>query len=301
MRKWLTYLTLAMVLALPSPASAQADARLTSLQIKLWPEYDQAAMLVIYDFQAADGLALPARLDFHIPADASVHAVAALKNGDFLNSDWEGPTPQGEWQVLTVIVDAQTPYHIEYYQPLTISAPERQFSFLWYGDYAVDDFTLSIQKPVDTTQLTTDPPLTPKQESDGLTYYNSAPLSLKEGEQFTLNLQYQKSTDRLTVPSNDIQPSAPLDSNTSGRVSLGNYVPYILGALGVILLVGGLGYNFLWRKPQAAQGRRRRRIQPKEAQAEESEIYCHQCGQRARPGDRFCRVCGTRLRQSPEG
>lgn len=300
MRKWLLFLCLVSALALPSLAAAQAGTRLAALQIKLWPEYDKPGMLVMYDFQAGDGLALPARLDFHIPADASVHAVAALKNGDFMNSDWEGPVSQGEWQILTVIVDAPTSYHIEYYQPMTISGPERQFSFVWYGDYAVNNFTLSVQQPVDTTQVTTDPPLTAKQETDGLTYYNSARLSLGAGEQFTLNLKYQKSSDRLTVPSTNIQPSAPLDANTTGRVSLGNYVPYILGALGVILLVGGLGYNFLWRKPRPGVGRRRR-LQSKTDRSEEGEVYCHQCGQRARPGDRFCRVCGSRLRQPPEG
>lgn len=300
MRKWLIFIILASALALPSLAAAQSDTRLTSLQIKLWPEYDQPDMLVIYDFQAGDELSLPARLEFHIPADANVHAVAALKNGDFINSDWEGPITRGEWQVLTVIVDARTSYHIEYYQPIKISGPERKFSFLWYGDYAVDNFTLSVQQPVDTTQVITDPSLTAKQETDGLTYYNSNPLSLSAGEQFTLNLQYQKSSDRLTVPSTNIQPSAPLDANTSGRVSLGNYVPYILGALGVILLVGGLGYQFLWRKPRPTPGRRRR-IRLKEDSSEEGEVYCHQCGQRARPGDRFCRVCGSRLRQPPEG
>jgi hypothetical protein len=30
---------------------------------------------------------------------------------------------------------------------------------------------------------------------------------------------------------------------------------------------------------------------------EQSQIYCHQCGKRAKPGDLFCRVCGSKLIQ----
>lgn len=301
MRKWLTLLIFALLLALPSLAAAQTGTRLASLEVKLWPEYDQPSMLVIYDFQVAEGLSLPARLEFHLPAEARLNAVAALQNGKFLNTPSEGPVVQGEWQVLTIPVSTAAAYRIEFYQPLGISGSQRQFSFLWYGDHTVDAFRVSLQQPVDASNMTTDPPLEPVQESDGLTYYNTAILNLQQGEQFSLNLGYEKSSDRLTVPSNDIQPSAPVDENTAGRVSVSNYIPYILGALGVILLVGGLGYNFLWRKPKPASGGRRRRVRAQPTEEPESEVYCHQCGQRARTGDRFCRVCGTRLRLPPEG
>ena len=100
MRNWLTSLLLILLLALPTVAAAQEAPRLVSLDIKLWPEYDKPSMLVIYDFKVEEGTTLPARLEFHIPADASVNAVAAFKNGDFVNSASEGPVPQGEWQVL---------------------------------------------------------------------------------------------------------------------------------------------------------------------------------------------------------
>jgi len=291
-------LVLALIL-IPVPAAAQTGPALAFLDVNLWPEYDQPSMLVIYDFQVAETAELPARVDFHIPAEGRVIAVAAFKNGDFVNAASEGPLVQGEWQVLTVVVEENLPYRIEYYQPLTITPPQRQFSFLWYGDHAVEAFNLSVQQPVDAVDMTTDPPLEGAQETDGLIYYKTSPLSLKDQEQFSLNLQYNKSTDRLTVPSTEIQPSAPLDSNTNGRASLTTYLPYIIGALGLILVVGGLGYNYLWKRAETSPVRRRRRTRA-EAEDTDSEVYCHQCGQRARPGDRFCRTCGTRLRLPPE-
>jgi hypothetical protein len=299
MPKWLTSLFLGLAFAFPSLAAAQAETSLSIVNVKLWPEYDQPGMLVIYDFQPAQDITLPARISFHIPADASVNAVAKLSSGDFVNSNFEGPTPEGEWQVLTLVVDTATAYRFEYYQPLNITGSTRQFSYLWYGDYAVSAFSISVQQPVDATNMTTDPAFDPKQETDGLTYYNSPSFSIKAGEQFSLNLQYQKTSDRLTVPSSNIQPSEPINADTQGRVSLSNYLPYILGAVGVIFVVGGLGYYFLWGRPRTVTEHPRRRSRSREAE-ETGEIYCPQCGQRARPGDRFCRVCGTRLKQQKE-
>jgi ribosomal protein L32 len=301
MPKWLSSLILVLVFAIPSLVSAQGETTLSAVHIKLWPEYDQPGMLVIYDFEPAADIAYPARLTFHIPPDANVNAIAALKNGEFVNSNFEGPTVEGEWQVLTIIADSATAYRFEYYQPITIAGASRQFSFLWFGDYAVDSFNISVQQPVDTTSLTTNPAFEPKQESDGLTYYNSPSTSLKAGEQFSLNVQYDKSSERLTVPSSNIEPSQPLNQDTSGRVSISNYVPYIIAAVGVIFVVGGLGYYFLWGKPRTVSEQRRRRSHSSRAEEAQGEIYCPQCGQRARPGDRFCRVCGTRLRQQKEG
>jgi len=297
MRKSLVLLILGLMLALPLQAAAQDEIRIASLNVKLWPEDDQPSMLVISDFQVQPGAALPLRVNFRLPQDATLNAIAALDNGSYINSESEGPKVEGEWQVVTAIVNTATTYRIEYYQPLSISGKSRQFSYLWPGDYQVDAFSVSVQQPPDVTSMTTDPAYPPTQGSDGLTYYNGAVTSLKAGEQYTLNIQYEKTSDNLTVTSPNVQPSAPLNENTSGRVSLNNYIPYIIGIAGVILVAAGLGYYF-WGRQRPVQQRHRRRSHAQTAEDEAGEVYCPQCGQRARPGDRFCRVCGTRLRQS---
>ncbi|MGE5072107.1 MAG: zinc-ribbon domain-containing protein, partial [Anaerolineae bacterium] len=109
-----------------------------------------------------------------------------------------------------------------------------------------------------------------------------------------LRLSYTRTADTLTVPQESVQPSKPLGSNTPGRVLLSNYLPYIVGVLGIALL--GAAGIYIWqsRNNQAAP-RRRTHGGTREPRAKD-DIYCHQCGARAQPGDRFCRVCGTRLR-----
>ncbi len=294
MRKWLALIILVILLAVPFSVSAQTEDRLTSFNVQLWPEYDKPSMLVICDFQLPAGASLPADVSFRIPKDADVIAVASYQPSGLMEADYDGPVQNGNWLILTVTVKSQARYHFEYYQPLNKSGSQRNFKYVWPGDFAVDQFTIRVQEPVDTPSITTVPELTSSQDSDGLVYYASQPTSLAAGQPYTLNLTYEKKTDTLTAPSNTVEPSQELGADTAGRVSFDNYLPYIAGGIGGLLIVIGLGYYFLSNRSEPASPRRRRN---RPAETSESEAYCHQCGQRARPGDRFCRVCGTRLRQ----
>ena len=48
MPRWLVSLIIATALLVPSLARAQAPVTLSKLEVDLWPEYDRAEMLVIY-------------------------------------------------------------------------------------------------------------------------------------------------------------------------------------------------------------------------------------------------------------
>ena len=294
MRKWLLIIVLGILLAFPSGSAAQTGIALSTLNVQLWPEYDQPSMLVIYDFTVPPETQLPAQITFRIPVDANLIAVASFQDGGLINIPFEGPAKDGEWQSFTIPMDVVTSYHFEYYQPLTINGDTRSFSYLWDNPYVVNAFTVSVLEPRDTASFTVDPSLKPTVGNDGHTYYEGTPFALAGGEQFVLNLQYEKKSDALILPPQGLQPSAPVDENTPGRVSLANYLPYILGGLGVAFIAGGFVYY--WRSGRNRTGKPRQRVH---AQSEQggSEHYCHQCGTRAKPTDRFCRVCGSRLRQ----
>src|SRR5512142_3522734 len=51
--------------------------KLSTLQVQLWPEYDQPSMLVIYDFRVPDSLKLPVSVSLNLPKDAHLVAVAS--------------------------------------------------------------------------------------------------------------------------------------------------------------------------------------------------------------------------------
>jgi len=299
MRKWFLILTLGIMIVFPSVVSAQNNITLASVSVQLWPEYDQPSMLVITDFQVAANTQLPASVTFRIPADANLIAVASYDaSGNLVNAVFEGPNPNKEWQTFTVTLDAAAA-RFEYYQPITFNGDQRIFSYLWDGDYAVDAFNIRVLEPLDTTSLVTTPELASIANENNLKYYVSDPSKLVAGEQFALNLNYKKSTDALITSSQGVQPVAPVDENTPGRVSLSNYLPYLLGGLGVIIIVFGIAYY--WRAGRGSTKKPRRRTHSNaESEENDEDSYCPQCGTRAKPGDRFCRICGGRLRPQEE-
>ncbi len=297
MRWWRLLVAILGAMSLTISAQAQNTLSFSSLRVQLLPEYDQRSMLVIYDFDLPGDTQLPVGVTIRFPKDANLIAVASLSsNNSLIDADYLGPSASGDWQSITVQAQTKTTYHVEYYQPLSIQGQLRQFTYLWPGDYAVDDFTITIRIPIDTTNITTQPILTSSQDSTGTSFLTSDIGALTAGQEFPLQLNYTQTSDTLDVNQSRLQPSEPLGSNTLGRVMISNYIPYILGLVGLLLILGGAIY--LWQSRHTADalvGRRRHAT----AQAEDASpdaVYCHQCGTRAERGDRFCRVCGSRLR-----
>jgi hypothetical protein len=296
MRK-LLILLVGMFLAFPISASAQSGATLSSVTVQLWPEYDQPSMLVIVDFQVATVSALPVTLDFRIPLDAELIAVAAdAGGGQFLNVPYEEPTVAGEFQVFNMVIEDNQPHRFEYYQPMVFNDNERVFTFLWDNEYAVESFQYLFLEPLDVTRVSLDPNYTAQESFNGLTYYDGAPVKLDAGEQYTLNISYEKTSDTLVSQAQTVQIAEPVNEDTPGRVSLTNSLPYIIGGLGVIMIVGGLMYYFQWGR-NAGKNKQRRRPSHASEESGSTSVYCPQCGARAKSSDRFCRTCGARLRR----
>lgn len=293
-KKWLLFIFLSIFLIAPITASAQGEIKFDNLTVQLWPEFDQPAMLVIYDFTLAEGTSLPVDVNLRFPKDANIIAVAYQDSSGLLNAAFQGPVEEGEWQVLTVTVDTQTTYRIEYYAALTISGAQRDYDYLWPGDYGVGTFDASVRVPVDTTNITTAPVMTETTATGSEERILAWTANdLKAGQQVPITLTYNKTSDRLSTAGQPVQ-AGTVDDSTQGRVSLSNYLPYILGGLGVVLIVaGGL---YFWQTSQGKPEPRKRHHTPSDNN-EGGDVYCSQCGNRAKAGDRFCRSCGTRIRK----
>jgi hypothetical protein len=288
---------LGVILAMvPGSVSAQSPITLSSVQVQLWPEYDQPSMLVILDFQLASGTELPASVAILFPKEANLMAVAMqAPDGSLLNADYLESKDAVDWQSVTVQVQSPTTYRIEYYQPLTRTGQTRAFTFQWPGNLAVQDLGVSVRVPADATNVITDPALQTAQSNDLAQYLAGSFGAQDAGQGVTFNISYSRTSEALTAPQQGLQPTQPLDASTPGRVMISNYLPYLLGALGLILIGGGALY--FWqagraRTPRSARHGGVTHVPPRHAE----EMHCHECGTRAREGDRFCRVCGTRLR-----
>lgn len=300
MRKFFVILTLgAMLLFSSSLASAQSEITLPLVSVQLWPEYDQPSMLVLTDFEIPADISLPVDLTFSIPKDANLIAVASYTSeGDLADAIFDGPRINGDWKTFTVTMTTFAA-RFEYYDAINFSGEKRTYSYLWDGRYGVDQFNIRILRPMDTVAVVTQPLLPTLSQENDLTFYVGDMIPLADGEQFKLDVEYDKSSNALVVESQGVQPSAPVDENTPGRVSLNNSLPYVIGVLAVIMIIGGSVY--FWRSSRKPSGRPRRRSSAStESENGNLEAYCPQCGSRAKAGDRFCRTCGARLRHQEE-
>jgi len=299
MPKWLVFALLLALILSPSSADAQGETKLEAINVELWSEYDRASMLVIYEFMVSQETPLPAEVKLRFPKDGNLVAVALESNGEFFNKDFYGPVAQGNWQSITIKVETYEPHRIEYYEPLTQDDNKRQFKFQWFGDYYVKEFAVNVLIPADSTELVTAPALeTTATTSDGLlTTGTVTKEDLKMMNSFQFELEYQRTSTALAKSDQataQLEPAAPVDENTPGRVSIAN-LPWIIGGFGLALI--GIALFSYWRstKVQSTESQpRKHRRKPEEE--EDGQAYCHECGARAHAGDRFCRTCGSRLR-----
>lgn len=302
MRKLVLVALLALFL-LPGRVQAQSAVQLDSTIVQLWPEFDRPDMLVIYDFTLSAGTALPQDIDFRIPAEAEVAVVAVGQTSDTVTDQGivHGERVDGAWKVVTIKSVSGPAIRLEYYDSLQVNGSARHYVYTWPGDYATSNLIAIFQQPVDATDLVLNPAAASSQlDRNNLIYYQVNFASLAAGKTATLTADYQKTTDRLSKSLTLVEPSAPLDNNAQGKVTLSALLPWVIGGAGFLLIVVGLviGLNY-WRSTNQQPNVRKRHAATRrqEESATEDVLYCPQCGKRAQPADQFCRTCGTRLRR----
>ncbi|MBV6395343.1 MAG: hypothetical protein HFACDABA_00919 [Anaerolineales bacterium] len=300
MRRIVVFILLLTILFSFQFVRAQAAQALSEVSVAIWPEYDRPSVLVIYRIVVSPQTSLPATMTFRIPAVAGEPSVVAVGQTAASVTDQGidfSTEVEGDWLKIAIEVTGPA-IQLEYYDPsLSKQAGQRQFTYLWPGDYAVQSFRVELQQPYDASQVEIAPPLADvKSAPEDLTYHSGTFGPFAAGDEFSITFRYRKSSDDLSISL--VPLDAPeLDANTVGRVSLGTYLPWLVGGLGVLLITGGL-YFYLRGQPRVRPARRRHTA-PNES-AEAGVRYCPQCGARARGGDRFCRACGARLRQNDE-
>ncbi|MBN1536134.1 MAG: hypothetical protein JW908_05330 [Anaerolineales bacterium] len=283
---------------------AQDGVGFSAVEVDIWPEYDRPGVLVIYRITLSPDIILPVDLSIIIPSEAGEPSALAVKEADggLFNIAFTRQV-SGEWSIVSFTV-TMPEIQLEYYNPkLEKENTHRRFEFYWQGDYDVDELSIQVQQPVGASNMLIKPSLGDGVTSqDGLVYYTSQVGALTAGQTFTLTLEYEKSSDDLSAGNLEIKPSAPITTLVSPQNNLMSVLPWILGTLGIILILGGT--LWYWQSGKGKFGiniprsrKKARRVAPDTVAAhEEGYIYCQNCGKRALPNDRFCRVCGTKLR-----
>jgi hypothetical protein len=310
MRSFARLLSLALIAAAvlaPVQAAAQAAATIARVEVGLWPEYDQRAMLVIYRVTLPQGTAFPAAVELPIPARIGDPTAVAQQaaDGALILVDYTRQAATGEWASLLIQAESAV-VQVEYYDTLAIEGAARSFTFTWPAGWPVAELAYEVQQPAGGSAMKIEPAAgTDRTGSNGLTYYTGS-LGTQDGSaEAQLQVSYTKSDAGLTVelvsPSTGSESPAIGAAEPSGlSTSLVGWAPWAIGGLGVVLLAAGAVLFIRSRRAEAAGGRMRHRSAndgvPGVASLDASAVFCHTCGTQAGVTDVFCRKCGTRLR-----
>lgn len=183
----------------------------------------------------------------------------------------------------------------------------RHFTYNWPGNYQVDSFVVVVQRPIDASLMEISPipypepgrePNQGKQAEDGMTYFTYTIGKVAAQKTFQIGIDYYKPGDELSSSSLPLQPITPINEDPTSGIALSSILPWLLGAGGLLLITGGgLWYWLSGRQKPARPHAQHRHTSPEDTEPlGEIHIYCHHCGKRASAGDRFCRACGTPLR-----
>ncbi|MBM3123178.1 MAG: zinc ribbon domain-containing protein [Chloroflexi bacterium] len=306
MRSTVRLLLLLALLVIPLQASAQSAVPLGRVEVALWPEYDQRAVLVIYRVTLPAATTLPATVVLPVPARVGDPTAVAeqASDGALILASYERAAVDGDWASLTIQADSAV-LQVEYYDPLTIDGFARSYDFVWPAGYAVTELAYEILQPVGASGMQIDPASTSDRVgSNGLTFYSGS-LGAQDGSaEARIQVGYSKSDEALSVE------SAPLPGSDSPAIgaaqpagvpaSLTSLAPWLIGGLGLALLVAGALLFLRSRQADRRAGRPRHRptrsTEGGERTIDASAVFCHSCGTPAGVADAFCRKCGTRLR-----
>ena len=275
----------AVAAAPPVGGAAPNDARLESMQIEIWPEYDRPAALVILRGELAADVALPAAMALRIPASSggpAAVAYATAKKGSLLNLKYDRSEAAG-FITLRFAAPARF-FHVEFYDRFAIGTGERTYKYLWPADLPVSWLDVVVQEPAGASNITVNPELADKSTgSDGLLYRAAQLGPFEQGKPLPIEIRYTKSDPRTSAEILKLNAPVPAAQASTPAMQKKNYWSLlVLGAAALLVAVSGAAY-FLWgrqRPPAGPTG---------------SGRFCTKCGNAAAAGDRFCSKCGAAL------
>ncbi len=316
-RLWLFLVTVVTLISVTGSVGAQTTDELSSVRVRLWPEYDEPTMLVIYDITLPAGTPLPAVLSIRIPRTAGdFHALASIEpDGSLFNLTVGSKVVSGDW-IIIEFTATTLDSRLEFYDPALVKdGTSRHYEYRWPGDFNVKSLEIEVQQPVDATNMILSPGMgSGVLGGDGLLYFGTEVGSLQKGQSFQQDIDYSKATETLSTEMLTIEPVGSFDSGLNSSGAFSSLLPWLL-FIGGLLLLAGVGYWF-WhmgrksstpvRRPQRGSRKASKNKQAGQeklsssqvsaTEVDESAVYCHQCGKRAMTGDRFCRICGSQLR-----
>lgn len=269
---------------------------LDSLQVSFWPEYDhkdpRKSVLVIYRGRLPDDTKLPIEIKFPIPKGSEILAATSVDLSGRLITKSYKLQPVGDLDELVYKVDSLD-FQFEFYNFSTGTSTERKYSFPLQAPVAIDTLRVEIQKPLEATDFTIDPPssnITSRraQSNRSFDYYNYTVKDIEPNATINFDVSYNKPD---TKPSVDIQLGAA-SNFTDSRVDR----PLFLIGVIIVLIVLALAVLLMAKRLRSASrmrfGKGFKVSDHVKVKGESPSGFCIQCGHPLKEGERYCEACG---------
>lgn len=279
-----------LALLFPLSASAQGTTtRIATLQVSLWPEYDQPGVLVQYQGKLADAdqKQLPRDVAFLVPQGVGVAAACAIQSdGQHTSETWK-EADGGDGFTRVTYELSQPQFHVEfYYNPLG-SSSDKTLEFAYKAALPVDELAFDVQHPLKATNFVLSPQENElHKDEQGFTYHTFNLKQVTAGQTVSTRVSYTKTDPSPSVSGDKTQTTEATAQSTEGiNSNLIIVLSVVAAAFGMILFFA-LG--------------RRTRLQYAPAQAAPSTArvsrgsFCTECGTAMDPEDVFCGNCGTK-------
>ena len=310
-RAWLVKIALAMLLITgllqaQSLSAQQPATALEFVEVELWPDFDQPALLVLLSGALPAGTTLPATITIPLPEEATLNAVARRDaQGNLLNMEYDDSVP-GQ-----LTLNANDPgFRIEYYLPYESDGDQREVSFSWLSDLDVNQLITTFQQPSSATDIILSPAaLQTLNGQYDLLYHEIEGQAVPAGVPYNFEANYRMVQPELSAEVLAVQQppvSAPANNQQELAGDDGSDFNWLIVLAAVVAVlafatVGWLVYSGQNRKrrvikPRPAARTRQRRSSAGTGKATSGGTkvkFCHECGQPLDPADKFCRNCGT--------
>jgi len=296
MKKLIPILLIMLVIGMFSNVAAQEAVEFETVSVSSWPEYDNQQNLIIYQMQLSQRVSLPAKIELDLPA--SVTNIWTIAIGDSFDTVADaGVVYELKDGKLTLTAEGRY-IQIEYYDQIKKTGADRSYQYVWPGKYPVNNFSFELRQPLRSTNVQIEPAMASTlMDNEGFIVSSNSSLKVKTGVPTTISIQYQRDTDEPSISFMQVQTSPTAVAQADSQTQWLDFLPWVIGGVGFIFLVVAAVIFFTSNtsgKPKTKQRTKPIDHQPSITGA--MPTHCPQCGKRANPGDKFCRVCGEKLK-----
>lgn len=301
---------------------------LKTMTVSVMPEYDEPRVLVMYDGAFADTATFPKIVKFRVPKGAEISQVCARPPSGEHNCQLYETTSEGDYTTISYTLPIPT-WSIEYYYNPLQGAPDKSMIYDFSTVYPIEKLTVHAQQPLKATNFEVKPaPASVATDNEGFKVSQYSYDNVAKDQKISLDIKYTKTDSSPSVKKQTTQQGGAVSSGGSTNSSIYFMIMGLAG--GVILLFAGVWiYNNRQKGPvtrpamaRAASGDKSRpggrpagntlrvpvrassatgRAEVGNARAEAGSdrakaAFCSNCGSPLEPDDKFCGVCGTKVK-----